>query len=117
MVLYQVLHYDAVESDVSPGQQLLIQQLLSHEFHKNIFAFGLNFGQYTLIGCLFDLREFLQMFLHCQKIAVLSSLLITAFSFDRPSMFRRWSLLEGTTVVVHFLLVSKRTQKFSVSLG
>lgn len=54
MVLYEVLHYDSVEGDVSAGQQLLVKQLLPHELHEDVFVFRLYFRKHALVGHLLE---------------------------------------------------------------
>ena len=50
VVFYEILHYDSVEGDVPPCQQFLVEQLLAHELHEDVFVFGLYLRQHALVG-------------------------------------------------------------------
>ena len=92
MFLDKILHNDAIQRNISPSQQFLIQQLLPHELHKQVLVFLLDFGQQRFIRGLLYAAQFLHVFAQCGEVIFCSLLLLLALlSADELSFALCWA--------------------------
>jgi len=78
VIFDKILHDYTVESDISPGQQLLVQQLLAHELHKQVLVLVLYFGQNRFVCCLLYAHQFVNVLPQGREVVLYPLLLLLA---------------------------------------